>query len=136
MELLEYYHNQRHHIEHYVPRKCQIPQSGDVNLFGVRGAGKSAMIFDLMQEEELEQTLYIDLDDPNLTFTTLTTLSLQQYIDRESISLLILDHYVEEYLPKFPNVERLIVISRRPLEAEELTHLELFPLDYEEFLAF
>ena len=136
MELLEYYQNQRHHIEHYVPRKCQVPQSGDVNLFGVRGAGKSAMIFDLMQEEDLGQTLYIDLDDPNLTFNTLSTLSLQQYIDREGIRLLIIDHYVEGYLPKFPNVERLIVISRRPLDTEDLTPVELFPLDYEEFLAF
>ena len=95
-----------------------------------------AMIFDLMQQEDLEQTLYIDLDDPNLIFNTFTTLSLQQYIDREGISLLILDHYVEGYLPKFPNVERLIVISRRPLDTEDLTPVELFPLDYEEFLAF
>jgi len=136
MELLEYYHNQRHIVEHYVPRKCQLPLEGDVNLFGVRGAGKTTMIFDFMQEEDPESTLYIDLDDPNLIFNTLTTRSLQQHIDREGITLLILDHYPEGYLLKFPNVQRLIVLSRIPLEDQALTPVELFPLDYEEFLAF
>jgi len=136
MELLEYYQNQRHVMENYTPRKCQIPVHDDVNLFGVRGAGKTAMILDLIQEEDPETTLYIDMDDPNLIFNTLTTLSLQQYIDREGITLLILDHYTEGYLPYFPNVQRLIVLSRIMLEEQELIPVELFPLDYEEFLAF
>ena len=136
MKLLEYYQNQRYVIEHYVPRKCQLPLEGDINLYGVRGAGKTTIIFDQIQEENEETTLYIDLEDPNLIFNTLTTLSLQQYIDREGITLLILDHYTEGYLPYFPNVERLIVLSRVPLEDENLIPIELFPLDYEEFLAF
>lgn len=136
MELLEYYQNQRYNTENYVPRKCQLPLNGDINLFGVRGAGKTTMILDLMHDENVELTLYIDLEDPNLIFNRLSTLSLQQYIDREGITLLILDHYHEGYLPYFPNVERLIVLSRIPLENENLSPIELFPLDYEEFLAF
>jgi len=136
MELLVYYQNQRHQIENYVPRKCQFPLAGDVNLFGVRGAGKTAMIFDLLHEEDQEHTLYIDLEDPNLIFDALTALTLQQYIDKEGITLLILDHYTEGYLPRFPNVERLIVVSRIALEDQMLLPIELFPLDYEEFLAF
>jgi hypothetical protein len=136
MELLEYYQNQRYVTENYVPRKCQLPLKGDINLYGVRGAGKTTIILDLMREENEETTLYIDLEDPNLIFNTLSTLSLQQYIDREGITLLILDHYTEGYLPYFPNVERLIVLSRIPLKDESLSPVELFPLDYEEFLAF
>ena len=136
MELLEYYQNQRYGTENYVPRKCQLPLKGDINLYGVRGAGKTTIIFDLMHEENEETTLYIDLEDPNLIFNTLSALSLQQYIDREGITLLILDHYPKGYLPYFPNVERLIVLSRIPLEDEALSPVELFPLDYEEFLAF
>lgn len=136
MELLEYYQNQRYVTDNYVPRKCQLPLKGDVNLYGVRGAGKTTIIFDLMHEENEETTLYIDLEDPNLIFHTLSTLSLQKYIDREGISLLILDHYTEGYLPSFPNVERLIVLSRILLHHKDLIPVELFPLDYEEFLAF
>jgi predicted AAA+ superfamily ATPase len=136
MQLLEYYQNQRHLTENYVPRKCQLPLKGDINLYGVRGSGKTTIILDLMHEENEETTLYIDLEDPNLIFNTLSTLSLQQYIDREGITLLILDHYTEGYLPSFPNVVRLIVLSRIALENEDLKPVELFPLDYEEFLAF
>jgi predicted AAA+ superfamily ATPase len=136
MQLLEYYQNHRYVIENYVPRKCQLPRKGDINLYGVRGAGKTTIILDLIQEENQETTLYIDLEDPNLIFNTLTTLSLQQYIDRVGITLLILDHYREGYLSYFPNVERLIILSRIPLQDENLRPVELFPLDYEEFLAF
>jgi predicted AAA+ superfamily ATPase len=136
MQLLEYYQNQHYFTENYVPRKCQLPLKSDINLYGVRGSGKTSIILDLMHEENEESTLYIDLEDPNLIFNTLSTLSLQQYIDREGITLLILDHYTEGYLPSFPNVVRLIVLSRIPLENKDLSPVELFPLDYEEFLAF
>jgi predicted AAA+ superfamily ATPase len=136
MELLEYFQNQRYTTEHYVPRKCQLPLKGDINLYGVRGAGKTTIVLDLMHEDNEETTLYIDLEEPNLIFNTLSTFSLQQYIDREGITMLILDHYTEGYLSYFPNVERLIVLSRIPIQMEELTPVELFPLDYEEFLAF
>jgi hypothetical protein len=136
MELLEYYQNQRYVTVNYVPRKCQLPPKGDMNLYGARGTGKTTIILDLMHEENEETTLYIDLEDPNLIFNRLSTLSLQRYIDREGITLLILDHYTEGYLPSFPNVERLIVLSRIPLHHKDLIPVELFPLDYEEFLAF
>ena len=136
MDLLEYYQNQHPITENYVPRKCQLPIEGDINLYGVRGAGKTTIILDLLLEEDAEKTLYIDLDDPNLIFNTITTLTLQQYIDREGITLLVLDHYREGYLSTFPSVERLIVLSRTGLKNKDLTLIELFPLDYEEFLAF
>lgn len=136
MELLEYYQNQRFATENYIPRKCHLPPKEDINLYGVRGAGKTTMILNLMKEEGEETTLYIDLEDPNLIFNTLSTLSLQHYIDREGISLLILDHYTEGYLPSFPNVKRLIILSRIHLDDKNLIPVELFPLDYEEFLAF
>lgn len=136
MELLEYYHNQQYTSDNYVTRKCQIPPHIDINLYGVRGSGKTAMVIDLLTQEDPETTLYIDLQDPNLIFTSLTTLSLQQYIDRQHIRLLILDHYDASLPDLFPNVERLIVLSRIGLENKALIPIELFPLDYEEFLAF
>jgi len=136
MQLLEYYQNQRFTTENYVPRKSQLPTHGDINLYGVRGAGKTTMVFDLLTQVEEDKTLYIDFEDPNLIFNTMSTLSLQQYIDRVGITLLILDHYIHGTLPSFPNVDRLIVLSRILLKDSTLTSIELFPLDYEEFLAF
>jgi len=136
MNLLEYYQNQHPVCDNYVSRKCQLPSKGDINFYGVRGAGKTTMLLDLLSQEDEETSLYIDLEDPNLIFNPLSTLPLQQFIDHTGITLLILDHYTEDTLPAFPSVERLIVLSRIKLLDTRLPPLELFPLDYEEFLAF
>jgi hypothetical protein len=136
MELLEYFHAQHYQNEKYVYRKTEISPSGDINLFGVRGSGKSAMLIEYLQEEDEDTTLYIDMEEPNLIFDEITPLSLQRYIDRNGITLLALDHYEAGHLERFPNVDRLIVVTRPPLEDAQFTPMELFPLDYEEFLAF
>ena len=136
MNLLEYYQNQHPSDENFVPRKCQLPLNGDINLYGVRGAGKTSIVLDYISEEESEDVLYIDIEDPNLIFNTLETLTLQQYIDRNHIKILVLDHYEEGLLSNFPNVLKVIIITRVPLEDKNFTPIELFPLDYEEFLAF
>jgi len=134
MNLLEYYQNQHPLNDHFIPRKCQIPQTGDINIYGVRSSGKTALVLDILQEQD--NALYIDLDDPNLFFNTLDTLSLQQFIDKEKLTLLILDHYTEALLPNLPNIKRIIILSRMPIANTSLIPIELFPLDYEEFLAF
>jgi len=136
MDLLEYYHNQLPKSENFVPRKCTLLENADINLFGVRGAGKTYIVLDYLAQTENIEILYIDFDDPNLIFNTFTTLLLQQYIDRHGIKILIFDHYVEGFFSRFPNVLQLIVISRVPLLLNTLIPIELFPLDYEEFLAF
>ncbi len=136
MKLLEYYYNQRLSSEQYITRKLQI-LDGYVNLFGVRGAGKTILAIDLIQQQEsANRVLYIDFNSPNLLFETIQIDILQQYIDKNGIELLVLDDFCQDYLVSFPKVERLIVISRIPLDDKALTPVELFPLDYEEFLAF
>ena len=136
MNLLEYYQNQLPTSENFIPRKLQLPSKVDINLYGVRGAGKTSIILDYLCEEESKDVLYIDIEDPNLIFNTLETLTLQQYIDRNQIKILVLDHYEEGLLSHFPNVLRLIIITRVSLKDKNFTPIELFPLDYEEFLAF
>ncbi|CAA6814167.1 MAG: Putative helix-turn-helix containsing protein [uncultured Sulfurovum sp.] len=135
MEVLEYYQNKIPLSYDYTQRKCILTLAEDINLYGVRGSGKTSMLLNLLQEEE-NPVLYIDLQDPKLIFDPLTSLQLQRFIDKEQIHLLVLDHYEEGYLEKFPNVHRLIVISRIKLKSQQFKPIELFPLDYEEFLAF
>ena len=135
MDLLEYYHEHPPENEYFVLRKSTIPVSGNVNIYGARGCGKTALALAYMQEET-QETLYIDLEEPNLILSTLDTLPLQAYIDEFGINVLILDHYEPDMLENFPKVSRLIVISRIPLHLEGFETLKLFPLDYEEFLAF
>ena len=136
MQLLEYYQNQLPNSDHFVSRKCHLPTEGDINLYGVRGAGKTSLVLDYISQASEEQVLYIDLEDPNLIFNTLDTLTLQHYIDKHNIQLLVLDHYVECLLASFPNVGQLILVTRLPIQDKNFIGVELFPLDYEEFLAF
>jgi len=134
MNLLEYYNNQQPSNDYFIIRKCEIPELVDINLYGVRSSGKTAIALDILAQEE--NALYIDLEDPNLIFNTLSTLELQKYIDKEKLTLLILDHYKEKDLVGFPNIDRIIVLSRIPILDKSFIPIELFPLDYEEFLAF
>jgi len=135
MDLLEHYHEHPPVNEQFILRKVHIPEEKDLNLYGARGCGKTALILNYMEEKDAH-TLYIDLEDPGLILNTLETLPLQAYIDEYRIKELILDHYEEGMLDDFPKVPRLIVISRTPVKEIALEPLQLFPLDYEEFLAF
>lgn len=135
MDLLEHYHEHPPINEHFIFRKLQLPEKGSFNLYGARGCGKTALILNYLETCE-EETLYLDLEDPNLILNTLDTLPLQDYIDERKIKELILDHYEDGMLNEFPNISRMMVISRIPLTKMALTPLQLFPLDYEEFLAF
>ncbi|MCB4759413.1 MAG: hypothetical protein LGB58_01675 [Sulfurovum sp.] len=135
MDLLEYYHEHLPQNSSYIIRKTLIPNMGDVNLYGARGCGKTALILDYLYAYE-EKALYIDLEDPNLILNTFDTLPLQAFIKEYHIKVLILDHYEEGMLEIFPTVNRLILLSRIPVQQERFTPVQLFPLDYEEFLAF
>jgi len=142
MELLAYCHQQNLLTDSYIPRKQQAflkekSEEQHINLFGARGSGKTALILDFISKEiDKKGVLYIDLDDPNFILSPLYSASLQQFIHKEKIKLLILDHYAPSALLDLPSVERLIVVSRIPFEDASLHPIELFPLDYEEFLAF
>ena len=135
MNLLEYYQNQLPTNDNYVTRKCQLPTDGDINLFGVRGSGKSSIVLDFLELEDQESVLYIDMDEPNLIFSGLDIVTLQKFIDNNAVKVLVLDHYKKYDLPSFPNVQKLIIVSRICLEHNDLNSVEIFPLDYEEFLA-
>ncbi len=140
MDLLEYYHDNPPQIERFTVRKTSIPPVDNVNLYGARGSGKTALALDyvdqILKTQNGSKPLYIDLEDPNLILNTLDTLPLQAYIDERKIDELILDHYEEGMLETFPGVKRIIVISRVPIRTPGFAAVQLFPLDYEEFLAF
>ncbi len=135
MDLLEHYHEHPPLNDRFLLRKTQLPKTGNLNLYGARGCGKTALALDYLQEQN-KTTLYIDLEDPNLILNTLDTLPLQEYITEYGITELILDHYEEGMIDEFPKVSRLIIISRIPIHRVSFISVQLFPLDYEEFLFF
>ncbi|SFV58182.1 conserved hypothetical protein-Uncharacterized ATPase [hydrothermal vent metagenome] len=137
MRLLDYYHDHPpSSSSYYMPRKLELPDENHINLYGVRGSGKSALVIDYLQEMDHETLLYIDFEDPNLLFSTLSSDDIEEFVWSRSMELLVLDNYNEHILESIPDVERIIITSRVSLELDGFATPELFPLDYEEFLAF
>ncbi len=135
MDILEYFYEHPPQIEKYVNRKFAFPETGHLNLCGARGSGKTALVSHYLQESPY-RSIYIDLEDPALILHTLDTLPLQDFIDEYRIEELIFDHYEEGMLDDFPNVKRMILVSRTPVAHSSVRHMRLFPLDFEEFLGF
>jgi len=135
MDLLEHFKNQQPKNSNFISRKYSLPNSNNINLYGVRGAGKTSLVLDYI-EDEVESTLYIDMDTPHLILNSLNLIDLQYFINKNHIKILVLDHYKENDLPYFPSIDKLIIVSRIKLEYSNLQSEKLFPLDYEEFLAF
>ena len=136
MKRLDYFQSSAPDNASYGDRKLQLPDENHINLYGVRGAGKSALVIDYLQDMDHETLLYIDCEDPNLAFEPLSTAEAGAYIAESGIELLILDHFDACTIDTIPRAERIIVISRTPMGLDGFREVELFPLDYEEFLAF
>ena len=136
MKILDYCLDNRPQTDTFVPRKSILPEEANINLYGVRGSGKTAIVLDSIEALKNESTLYIDMKHPHFLFHLIESVDLQKYIIDKKITLLVLDHYKEDLLPCFPKVESMIVITRIPLVTSAFVSMELFPLDYEEFLAF
>ncbi len=136
MNLLQHYQNQHPNNEFYLPRKKQLGESSKINIYGVRGAGKTALVVDYLLEYNNKEILYIDCEDPNLYFSSLNYLNLQNFITNNAINILILDHYSNILLDEIPKVNKVIIVSRKNIKRSDFSPIELFPLDYEEFLVF
>ena len=136
MNLLQHYQNQPPTNEFFLPRKREIPkEESRVNLYGVRGSGKSSLVLDYILEYDRENILYIDCLDPNLRFEQLSSLVIEKFCIEQGIELLILDHYSDNIDINI-SIKEMIVISRVKLDLKDYRDIEIFPLDYEEFLVF
>ncbi len=136
MNLLQHYQNQHPNNEFYLPRKKQLGESSKINIYGVRGTGKTALVVDYLLQYDDQEILYIDCEDPNLHFSSLNYLDLQNFIVSNGITILILDHYSKILLDEIPKVAKIILLSRKKIKKDGFAYIELFPLDYEEFLVF
>lgn len=138
MNILEHLYNQNPSSDNFVIRKVQLETKTKTNLYGSRGSGKSAIVFDFLNTyyEDEEEYLYIDFDDPLLFFESIDANELEEFMNENEIHTLVLDHFNSDKLAFIPDVETTIIVSRQKLELEGFENQELFALDYEEFIAF
>lgn len=115
-----------------VDRKYQISHPFTI----VRGAGrtgKSSIIKQYLFTLPSASYLYIDLKDLRVDLETVK-LELEKFCQEKKIHTLVVESYSKEL--NLPLVPQIILSTEEPLALEGFELLEVYNLDFEEFLAF
>lgn len=138
MKNLSYFYENPPQILQFFDRKKQISQNKTI-IFGPINSGKSTIAINFLQNFKQNETLYINFGDIRCDKLEI----LQNFNDflkqNPKIKAVILDEIDETILPKLKNLnfpEFCILISNFAFEIENFQQLQIFPLDFEEFIAF
>jgi len=119
-------------LEKYHFRKLYLDdQSYQIN--GITHSGKTKLVKNYLLGLKKSTYLYINCDDIRIDIEALNTI-LNSFCNRNKIDVLVLDNYKEEI--KFANVSQLIITCETHYKIDVLQTLQLYPLDYEEFLSY
>jgi len=130
--LLEELYQSDLHIDKYHERKAQIDEKS-YQIVGITQSGKTTLLKNYLLSLKKNSYLYIDCNDIRIDIKKLN-LSLSKFCNKYKIDVLVFDNYNEAI--RFVNVSQLLVSSQSTLELKTLELIELYPLDYEEFLAY
>ena len=130
--LLEEFYKTDLQIEKYHQRKAYIDDKS-YQINGVSQSGKTKLIKSYLLSLKKNSYLYINCSDIRIDVDELNAL-LPSFCNKNRIDVLALDNYRPEF--KFPNVTQLLISSQIHYELPYLDTLQLYPLDYEEFLAY
>jgi len=132
LNLLEELYKTDIYIEKYIDRKTHIPQNS-CQIIGISKSGKTKLIKHYLLGLKKSSYLYIDCRDVRIEITLLNK-ELGEFCLQNRIDVLVLDNYKKEIA--IPNISQLILSAEVAFEMEDLEILKLYPLDYEEFLAY
>jgi len=130
--LLEEFYKTDLQIEKYHQRKAYIDDKS-YQINGVSQSGKTKLIKSYLLSLKKSSYLYINCSDIRIDIDALNAL-LPSFCNKNRIDVLALDNYRPEF--KFPNVTQLLISSQMHYKLPYLQTLQLYPLDYEEFLAY
>ena len=130
--LLEEFYKSDIHIDKFHDRKAFIDENS-YQINGISQSGKTKLVKNYLLSLKKNSYLYIDCSDVRIDIDALnTTLSL--FCSENKIDVLVLDNYVKEI--NFVNVSQLLITCEMHLDIDILESMQLYPLDYEEFLAY
>jgi predicted AAA+ superfamily ATPase len=115
----------------FYPRKFSF-KADKTLLVGPKKSGKSTIIFDYLSTKKKGSFLYIDFADLRLSQAII--FGLPTFIQTHKITLLVLENF--DFSFKIPNCKEVIITTCAPKELEGFTTQVLYPLDFEEFIAF
>lgn len=131
--LLEEYYRTDLHADHFVERKLQLDGTQSYQIVGIAKCGKSALLKHHLLGLKKSSYLYIDCRDIRIDIPEMNEL-LTRFCNQRDIGCVALDNYDPRF--RLPNIPRLLISSEAPHPVEGVETLRLYPLDYEEFLAY
>ena len=131
-DLLEKFYRQDLHATGFVERRFSLPEHSCF-FSGIALSGKTMLVKHWLLQQKKSSYLYIDCNDIRIDPERFNA-QIHTFCRANDVTTVALDNYRGELA--LPGVERLILVSRQPPEAEGLPHYRLAPLDFEEFLAF
>jgi len=114
-------------------KKNEIISAISYQINGISQSGKTKLIKNYLLNLKKNSYLYIDCNDVRIDFDELN-LQLSKYCLINKIDTLALDNYKAKI--NFVNVPQLLIASEEHIELAILENIQLYPLDYEEFLAY
>jgi len=100
---------------------------------GISQSGKTKLVKHYLLGLKKSSYIYIDCNDIRIDFSELNA-NLSKFCIANKIDVLVLDNYCSEI--NFINVSQLIITSEIHLDIDLLQSIQIYPLDYEEFLAY
>ncbi|MDD2566355.1 MAG: ATP-binding protein [Thiovulaceae bacterium] len=136
--LIEKYHQRKVFLEEPIfktaPQKGKtVASAKSYQIIGITQSGKTKLIKHYLLSLKKSSYLYIDCNDIRLDIQALN-ISLEPFCNRHAIEILVLDNY-DPSIRLFP-IAQLIITSEISYPIDFLEPIFLYPLDYEEFLAY
>ena len=130
--LLEEFYKTDLQVEKYHQRKAYLDENS-YQIIGISQSGKTKLIKNYLLSLKKSSYIYINCNDIRIEVATLNRL-LPSFCNKNKIDVLAFDNYRPEFA--FPNVSQLLISSQIKYDFPYLQTLQLYPLDYEEFLAY
>ncbi|WP_297443365.1 ATP-binding protein [Sulfurimonas sp.] len=130
--LLEELYKTDLYVEKFIDRKINIDDKS-YQINGITKSGKTKLVKNHLLSLKKNSYLYINCNDIRIDIDKLNAV-LPNYCNANKIDTLVFDNYTTAF--KFPNVTQLLITSETHYKIDKLDTLTLYPLDYEEFLAY
>lgn len=130
--LLEELYKTDLHLDKYIHRKVSLDRKS-YQINGITLSGKTQLMKHYLLGLKKSSYLYVDCNDIRIESEKLNK-TLHTFCNTNKIDVVALDNYRPEI--EFPNVSQLLIACEEHYELSYLEHLQLYPLDYEEFLAY
>jgi len=130
--LLEEFYKNDLQIDKFHDRKAFLDEKS-YQINGITQSGKTKLVKNHLLSLKKSTYLYIDCSDVRIDIESLNN-NLAPFCMKNRIDVLVLDNYIQEI--SFVNVSQLIITSEISLDLDILETMQLYPLDYEEFLAY